>query len=438
VFVLDSRAMSEPGTDLPTSPLPARASALVVGGDAATLTVAIRLAEAGVTDVVVLHPAEWPAPRRGEWLARSPAVDAVLGVAGVPLTALGAASLCWNPLAPASARLEPATVGVRAPALDAALAQRAAELGVTLCAGAVGQVERDGAAHRATTTAGDTVEAALLVDCEGLTTRGLSGAKATLAAYRNMTITVHLEGGAGPESLGGAWAGLGDLAGGVASGWGCEDGWYWYVPVPGDGGGSYVLGMVVDPATVKRTKNRYLDERYFLSLAKQVPHLGQLVAGASCTAATSWWVYQPYVAERLAEPEEARLRVGLGARFVDPFLWTEPTEGIAQAAEAAGLAARYLGGGSGADADAWADYEARWRRTTFGSALLADQLTHRVTEVESRSVFWKRRARCRFIDLRKPDAPIPEPLGLDAAALSLFGGAGAPALSDGPFAELRP
>lgn len=428
--------MSEPGTDIPTSPLPPRASALVVGGDAAALTVAIRLAEAGVSDVVLLHPVDWPGSRRGEWLARSPAVDAVLSAADVPVTPIGAASLCWNPMAPSWARLDPATVGVRAAALDAALARRAAELGVALCAGALGQIERDGGVHRATTTTGETVEAALLVDCEGLTTRGLSGAKAKLAAYRNMTISVHLEGGNGPESLGGAWAPLADLPGGVASGWGCEDGWYWYVPVPGESRGSYVLGMVVDPATVKRTKNRYLDERYFLSLAKQVPHMGQLVAGASCTGVTSWWVDQPYVAERLAEPDEARLRVGLGARFVDPFLWTEPTEGLAQAAEAAGLAARFLAGES--DADAWADYEARWRRATFGSALLADQLTHRVTEVEARSVFWKRRARCRFIDLREADAPIPEPLTLDAAALALFGGAGTPALSDGPLAELRP
>jgi len=332
---------------------------------------------------------------------------------------------------------------------DQILLEHAGEAGASVFQGlAVEGVTRTEQGHEVTLGDGRRVSCRVFVEASGRQTSVISGRrKDYLSDYKNIALWLHVVGGAPPEQASGDWNLFRRLDKSAIGSFACDDGWYWYIPVPKliDGArvATHSLGFVTDPSLVKGERSAHLSVDAFMERARAVPLLGELLADASpvrnaILSATNYSM----LSERFCDYDERWVLVGDSACFVDPLFSSGVAFALHHAASASLMIQEALeNGGESSARDLWRDYDTGWKRLARSFALVIDQWYHAIADRHSDSRFWQRVARDGSPELRAAtfQAVVDTSVSPDLVRVLTRGEKDdiAEVLSQGPIADAR-
>lgn len=283
---------------------------------------------------------------------------------------------------------------------DAILLEHARASGVAVTEGvAVDVVDIEDGTTRVHLENGDDLECKVFVDASGRSNNVLRVPRRYLSRYRNIAVWNHFVGCDNAQILPGDWNIFreGDLspAGNIA----CRDGWFWYIPVPrvhhGERVRTHSVGLVTDPALLKRPGNDFTDVEVFMAKCREMPRLGALMARArplsdSMSTATNYSM----LSEQLCSFEGRWLLLGDAAFFVDPLFSSGVTLALSEAFSAAFVIEATFDSTLPEmhKRDIWSDYHSRYRIAASRLATMIDQWYHAIGRIYPDSVYSKFRS----------------------------------------------
>jgi flavin-dependent dehydrogenase len=225
-----------------------------------------------------------------------------------------------------------------------------------------------------------------------------------LSGYRNIAIWQYFVGGQSTQSLPGEWNIFREPDISPIGCFAFEDGWCWYIPVPKTIDGKRVLthsiGIVTNPDILKKPGRNFTDQGQFLRAVRRVPLLADLIqdirpVGEKMLTATNYSM----INDRFADYDERWILIGDASYFVDPLFSSGVAFAANQAAAAALLIRKTLGGGLGEQdkRDLWRDYDEGWHGMAETFSLSIDQWYHAIGKNNPGSIYWQ--ARGTNIDL---------------------------------------
>ncbi len=161
------------------------------------------------------------------------------------------------------------------------------------------------------------------------------------------------------------------------------------------------LGLVTDPEFAAQNRDTLRQPQRLVALARGVPRLAELLREATpvesqVRTATNYSM----VSEQFCRLDERWMLVGDAAYFVDPLFSSGVSFALHHAASAS-LALRWAleHPDDRITADLWWDYDHAWHRLGRSFALVIDQWYHAIAKANPSSVYWRRAARARVVDL---------------------------------------
>lgn len=266
---------------------------------------------------------------------------------------------------------------------------------------------------------GSEAECRIFVEASGRTTSILGIKKQFLSDYKNIAIWNHFVGGKPLENMSGDWniyrgqkTQIPELKGEQwvpIGSFACDDGWFWYIPVPKTVMGKRVqahsVGLVTDPKILAASPDkRYTDMNVFLAKVKQVPLLCELMEDAQAISdkvltATNYSM----VSDEICNYDEKWILLGDSAFFVDPLFSTGVGLAATNAVTIAFLIDTTLNSSVSEQfkRDLWYDYQQRMRTTALTLSICLDQWYHGIARKHPDSIYWRsRRGSVPEVDLR--------------------------------------
>lgn len=293
---------------------------------------------------------------------------------------------------------------------DYLLLNHAKSLGVDVYEGsAIVGIERIGEKTLVSTSDGSEAYCKIFVDASGRDKSVTGARKKFLSDYKNIAIWNHFIGGKTANDLDGDWnifrGKKTRIKGLVSEEWSailnvaCDDGWFWYIPVPKIIQGKRVLthsvGLVTDPKILSSSpEKRYSDLNYFFSKIQTVPILCDLMEEAQAISdkpltATNYSM----VSESICDFDEKWILLGDSAFFVDPLFSTGV--GLAMiAATSVSFLIRSTFDPSISEQlkrDLWYDYQQRMRTAALTFSISVDQWYHGIARKNPSADFWRSR-----------------------------------------------
>jgi flavin-dependent dehydrogenase len=267
---------------------------------------------------------------------------------------------------------------------------------------------------------GRQVSGRIFVEASGRTTSITGTRKQFLSDYKNIAIWNHFVGCKSPGDLDGDWnifrgqrsriPGLHREEWVPIGNFACEDGWFWFIPVPkmvmGKRELTYSIGLVTDPKILSTTPaKRYTDMTNFVSKMRQIPLLRDLVKDAQpisdkVLTATNYSM----ISDVICNYDEKWILLGDSAFFVDPLFSTGVGLAITNAASVSFLIGATLNDSvsEGYKRDLWYDYQQRMRTMALTLSICVDQWYHAIARKNPDSIYWKsRRGAVPLVDLRE-------------------------------------
>ncbi|MFE6776288.1 NAD(P)/FAD-dependent oxidoreductase [Streptomyces sp. NPDC057702] len=287
---------------------------------------------------------------------------------------------------------------------DTILLDHAAETGAEVFQGAqvsTCELLPDGSGREVVLKDGRTTRTSWFVDASGRRNSIVTNKKRDwLSGYRNIAIWQHYLGGERTQTLEGEWNIFRDKDISPIGCFAFRDGWCWYIPVPkilnGERVVTHSIGIVTDPAILKRPDCDFTDPEVFLRTVKDVPKLRELIqdvrpVGDRMLTATNYSM----INDQFASLDERWILLGDASYFVDPLF----SSGVAFAANQAVAAATLLGqtaDPSVAERDVqgmWRDYDTEWHGMAVTFALSIDQWYYAIGQDNPDSVYWNSRGK---------------------------------------------
>jgi flavin-dependent dehydrogenase len=304
---------------------------------------------------------------------------------------------------------------------DKLLLDHAASLGVEVYEGAaVVEVFRSDGRTVVRLDDGREASCRIFVEASGRTTSITGTRKKYLSDYKNIAIWNHFVGCKPVVDLPGKWnifyGKQGHIPGfkgedfSPIGNFACDDGWFWYIPVPKMVMGKRVLthsvGLVTDPKILPTSpEKRYTEMDVLLAKIRQIPYLCDLMAEAQpisdkVLTATNYSM----ISDTICNFDEKWILLGDAAFFVDPLFSTGVTLAINNAASVSFLIEATLNSTlpEQQKRDLWYDYQQRMRTVALTLSICVDQWYHGIARKNSDSIFWKsRRGEIPPVDLRE-------------------------------------
>lgn len=303
---------------------------------------------------------------------------------------------------------------------DKLLLDHAREMGVDVHEGlAVTRIDRAGGRTCVCFDDGTAATCRIFVEASGRKTSIMGIRKKFLSDYKNIAIWNHFLGARPAQEAPGDWniyrskqtrvPGLkGDDWVPIAN-FACEDGWFWYIPVPkmvlGKRELTHSVGLVTDPNILSSSPDkRYTDMNVFLNRARQIPILRDLMANAQpisdkVLTATNYSM----ISDTICNYDEGWILLGDAAFFVDPLFSTGVGFAITSAATVSFLIEATLNASlpEQSKRDLWYDYQQRTRTMALTMSVCVDQWYHGIARKNHASIFWQsRRGEIPDADLR--------------------------------------
>jgi flavin-dependent dehydrogenase len=303
---------------------------------------------------------------------------------------------------------------------DQLLLEHARELGVEVHEGrGVSGIHRSGDRTQVRFEDGSEAECRIFVEASGRKTSLLGIHKQYLSDYKNIAIWNHFVGARPAKDLPGEWnvfrSRHSRIPGFKGQDWvpianfACDDGWFWYIPVPkivmGRRELTHSIGLVTDPSILSSAPDkRFTDMELFLARARRVPLLCDLIAEAhpisdKVLTATNYSM----VSDEICNFDQGWILLGDSAFFVDPLFSTGVGLAITGAAAVSYLIESTLCSSLPEQhrRDLWYDYQQRTRTIAMTLSVCVDQWYHGIARKNPQSVFWKnRRGPIPDVDLR--------------------------------------
>jgi len=303
---------------------------------------------------------------------------------------------------------------------DKLLLDHARDIGVDVHEGvAVAEVDASMDGVRVRLDDGSEATCRIFVESSGRTTSITGTKKKFLSDYKNIAIWNHFVGGKQAQDLPGEWnifhGKRSQILGFKSEEWApignfaCDDGWFWYIPVPKMVMGERVLthsvGLVTDPKILSTSpEKRYTDMNVFVEKIRQIPLLRDLMADAQPVSdkvltATNYSM----VSDVICNYDEKWIMLGDAAFFVDPLFSTGVGLAITNAASVSFLINATLNSSLPEQhkRDLWYDYQQRLRTAALTLSICVDQWYHAIARKNPDSTYWKsRRGEVPSMDLR--------------------------------------
>jgi len=303
---------------------------------------------------------------------------------------------------------------------DKLLLDHAGNMGVEIYEGTgIVGIERIDGRTRVQTNDGREAYCRIFVDASGRVKSVTGARKNFLSDYRNIAIWNHFIGGKPAQDLPGDWnifrakktriAGLEEEDWSPIASIACDDGWFWYIPVPKMVEGRRMLthsvGLVTDPNILSQSPDkRFTDMEIFLSKIKSIPILCDLMADAEPVSdkvltATNYSM----ISETICDYDEGWVLLGDSAFFVDPLFSTGVGLAMIAASSVSFLIDATLNPSLPEQykRDLWYDYQQRMRTAGLTFSISVDQWYHGIARKNPDSVYWKsRRGDIPTADLR--------------------------------------
>jgi|GEM_PF-1756147 len=303
---------------------------------------------------------------------------------------------------------------------DKLLLDHAREMGVEVHEGLpVTGVERLANGLRVCFDDGSEATCKIFVEASGRKTSIMGIKKQFLSDYKNIAIWNHFLGARPAQEASGDWniyrlkqsriPGLKGEAWVPIANFACEDGWFWYIPVPkmvmGRRALTHSVGLVTDPNILSTSPDkRYTDMSVFLERVRQIPILGELMAEAQpisdkVLTATNYSM----ISDTICSYDEGWILLGDAAFFVDPLFSTGVGFAITSAATVSFLITTTLETNlpEQSKRDLWYDYQQRTRTMALTMSICVDQWYHGIARKNRDSIFWQsRRGAMPDADLR--------------------------------------
>jgi len=303
---------------------------------------------------------------------------------------------------------------------DQLLLEHAREMGVEVREGVgVAGVERDGDWNLVRLEDGGNACCRILVDASGRVTSVTGVRKQFLSDYKNIAIWNHFVGGKDAGDLPGEWNifraretridGLNGKDWSPIACFACDDGWFWYIPVPkmvvGKRTRTHSVGLVTDPRILATSpEKRYTDMDVFLEKVRRVPLLCDLMADArpvSDKVLTS--TNYSMISDRICDYDGRWILLGDAAFFVDPLFSTGVALAMLNAASVSFLITASLNPSLPEQfkKDLWYDYQQRLHTSALTLSICVDQWYHGIARKNPASIYWRsRRGDVPTADLR--------------------------------------
>jgi flavin-dependent dehydrogenase len=303
---------------------------------------------------------------------------------------------------------------------DKVLLDHAKDLGVDVHEGTpVIGLERHGDKSRVQLADGSVAECRIFVEASGRTTSITGVKKQFLSDYKNIAIWSHFVGGKPLEEMQGDWniyrGQTTKIPGFKGEKWvpigsfACDDGWFWYIPVPktvmGRRVAAHSVGLVTDPKILSTSpERRYTDMEVFIAKVRQVPLLRELMSEAQpisdkMLTATNYSM----LSDRICDFDQKWILLGDSAFFVDPLFSTGVGLSVTNAAAVSFLIDTTLNSSLPEQykRDMWYDYQQRSRTTALTLSVCLDQWYHGIARKHPDSMYWRsRRGALPDVDLR--------------------------------------
>lgn len=303
---------------------------------------------------------------------------------------------------------------------DKVLLDHARDLGVDVHEGAVVVgVQRLGDKTQVRLEDGSEAACRIFVEASGRTTSIMGVKKQFLSDYKNIAIWNHFVNAKPAHELPGDWnifrnkksriPGVKGEDWLVIGNFACDDGWFWYIPVPKMVMGKRVLthsvGLVTDPKILATSpEKRYTDMSVLLAKIRQVPLLKDLMAEAEAISdKTLTATNYSMISEQICNYDEKWILLGDAAFFVDPLFSTGVGFSITGAASVSFLIDATLNSSMPEQhkRDLWYDYQQRMRTTALTMSICVDQWYHGIARKNPDSMYWRsRRGDIPEVDLR--------------------------------------
>ncbi len=303
---------------------------------------------------------------------------------------------------------------------DKLLLDHARDMGVDVHEGAaVTGVERDEDRTRVRLDDGSEAYCRIFAEASGRVTSITGTKKQFLSDYKNIAIWNHFVGGKAVQNLPGDWnifrAKQAHIPGFKGEDWSpigcfaCDDGWFWYIPVPKIVMGKRVLthsvGIVTDPKILSTSPDkRYTDMQVFLAKIKQIPLLCDLMADAEAISdKVLTTTNYSMISETFCDYDNKWILLGDAAFFVDPLFSSGVGLSMIEASSVSFLIDTTLNSTlpEQQKKDLWYDYQQRMRTIALTLSICIDQWYHGIARKNPESIFWKsRRSEIPSVDLR--------------------------------------
>lgn len=226
----------------------------------------------------------------------------------------------------------------------------------------------------------------------------ITGEREFLSDYRNIAVWNHVVGGKPTQGLAGEWNIFRERNLSPVASIAFDDGWFWYIPVPkliqGKRTLTHSLGLVTDPSAFKDPAKRFTDPKIFMSTARRVPLLRDLIADAELIS-DKFLTAPNYsrISGRMCDWDKREIRIGDAAYFVDPLF----SSGVHFALQHAGMALVMIkaafddGLSAGLKRELWEDYHETLCSVARGFAVAIDQWYTEIARDNPNSVYWKHR-----------------------------------------------
>lgn len=295
---------------------------------------------------------------------------------------------------------------VNRPVFDKILIEHAGSLGVDVWQGvSITGFESTPAGCTVTLRDGREIGAQYFVDASGRRNSIATKEKRSwLSGYRNIAIWQYFTGGRPTQSLPGDWNIFREPNLSPIGCFAFPDGWCWYIPVPKTIDGERVIthsiGIVTNPDILKQPGKNFTDPEQFTAAVREVPLLRELVVDARPTGekmltATNYSM----INDRFADFDQRWILIGDASYFVDPLFSSGVAFATNQAAAAALVIRKTLGGDLSEQdkRDLWHDYDEGWHGMAETFSLSIDQWYHAIGKNNPGSIYWQ--ARGNQIDL---------------------------------------
>lgn len=303
---------------------------------------------------------------------------------------------------------------------DKLLLDHARELGVDVQEGAtVTGIEHEGERRRVLLEDGSEATCRIFAEASGRVTSLTGTRKRFLSDYKNIAIWNHFVGGKPVGDLPGDWNIFRDkesrIPGFKGEKWSpigcfaCDDGWFWYIPVPKMIMGKRVLthsvGLVTDPRILSTSPDkRYTDMDVFLAKIRQVPLLCDLMEKARAVSdKVLTTTNYSMISDEFCNYDEKWVLLGDAAFFVDPLFSSGVGISMIGATSVSFLIEAALDPSLSEQTkrDLWYDYQQRMRTIALTLSICIDQWYHGIARKNPGSTFWQsRRGDVPGVDLR--------------------------------------